>query len=67
MEDIRRVAHCPSCETGLPKSLFMPNIYSDTAYAHQDGEEIDLPMVNYVAACEACNGILSGSWTYSGG
>jgi hypothetical protein len=57
MEDIRRVAYCPSCGNKSPQKLIHVQHSSDIGYA-EDEEEVDMPLAYYIAACETCNGIL---------
>jgi Domain of unknown function (DUF4145) len=58
MEQIRRVGYCPSCGNKSPQRLIHVQHCSDTAYAYEDEEAVDLPLAYYVAACETCDGIL---------
>ena len=58
MEEIRKVAYCPSCGNKSPQKLIHAQHCSDVGYDYEGEEEIDMPMVYYIAACETCNGIL---------
>jgi len=58
MEQIRRVGYCPSCGNNSPQKLIHVQHCSDTAYAYEDEEAVDLPIAYYVASCETCDGIL---------
>jgi len=58
MEDIRSVGFCPHCGNKSPQKLIHIQSTNDTTWIIENGEEIDLTVVYFVASCETCNHIL---------
>jgi hypothetical protein len=58
MEEIRNIGFCPHCGNKSPQKLIHTQGTSGTGWIIEDGEEVDLTVVYFVASCETCNHIL---------
>ena len=57
----RSVAYCPHCGNRAPQRLIHSQHTSDIGYVtdgESTGEQMDIPVIYFVASCETCNSVL---------